>query len=162
MVETGFDLGSSLTFLLALNLGAVAGSLLTAWAGTRVGPLTTAVTAAALAALGLAVLLLHPGPYGAYGALVLAGVGTHGTQCLIIAAIADHYPARLRGTALGFSLGFRPDRRRTRTTDGRMAAGSGSRRRLQLPCLLRSRRGSGRPVVRLPAYVPLVGRPPSP
>jgi AAHS family benzoate transporter-like MFS transporter len=39
-------------------------------------------------------------------ALVLAGVGTHGTQCLIIAAVANHYPAQLRGTALGFTLGF--------------------------------------------------------
>jgi AAHS family benzoate transporter-like MFS transporter len=37
--------------------------------------------------------------------LVLAGVGTHGTQCLIIAAVASHYPAHLRGTALGWALG---------------------------------------------------------
>ncbi|NLU71172.1 MFS transporter [Streptomyces sp. HNM0575] len=106
MVESGFDLGSSLTFLLALNLGAVTGSLLTAWAGTRLGPVPTAVTAAGLAAAGLAVLLLHPATWISYGALVLAGVGTHGTQCLIIAAVADHYPPRLRGSALGFSLGF--------------------------------------------------------
>lgn len=40
-----------------------------------------------------------------YAALILAGVGTHGTQCLIIAAVASHYPAKLRGTALGFALG---------------------------------------------------------
>jgi MFS transporter, AAHS family, benzoate transport protein len=106
MVEAGFDLGSSLTFLLALSLGAVTGSLLTAWAGTRIGPVPTAVSAAGLAAAGLAVLLLHPATWIAYGALVLAGVGTHGTQCLIIAAVADHYPPRLRGSALGFSLGF--------------------------------------------------------
>ena len=37
---------------------------------------------------------------------MLAGVGTHGTQCLIIAAVANHYPAHLRGSALGFTLGF--------------------------------------------------------
>jgi AAHS family benzoate transporter-like MFS transporter len=40
-----------------------------------------------------------------YLALVLAGVGTHGTQCLIIAAVASHYPDHLRGTALGWALG---------------------------------------------------------
>jgi AAHS family benzoate transporter-like MFS transporter len=58
------------------------------------------------AAVGLGVLLTHPHSSVAYGALVLAGVGTHGTQCLIIAAVANHYPAHLRGSALGFSLGF--------------------------------------------------------
>ena len=36
---------------------------------------------------------------------MLAGVGTHGTQCLIIAAVANHYPNHMRGTALGWALG---------------------------------------------------------
>ena len=40
-----------------------------------------------------------------YLMLVLAGVGTHGTQCLIIAAVASQYPGHLRGTALGWALG---------------------------------------------------------
>jgi AAHS family benzoate transporter-like MFS transporter len=106
MRESGFDLGSSLTFLLALNLGAVAGSLVTAWGGTRIGPLRTAIFAAVAAAVGLLILLTHPASIVAYAALVFAGVGTHGTQCLIIAAVANHYPARLRGSALGFALGF--------------------------------------------------------
>jgi AAHS family benzoate transporter-like MFS transporter len=106
MRESGFDLGSSLTFLLALSLGAVAGSLVTAWGGTKLGPIPTAIIAASAAAAGLLLLLGHPASAMAYAALVLAGVGTHGTQCLIIAAVTDHYPARLRGSALGFSLGF--------------------------------------------------------
>lgn len=106
MRESGFDLGSSLTFLLALSLGAVLGSLVTAWGATRIGPIPTAVIAALAAAVGLAVLLTHPHSSVAYGALVLAGVGTHGTQCLIIAAVVNHYPPHLRGSALGFSLGF--------------------------------------------------------
>jgi AAHS family benzoate transporter-like MFS transporter len=106
MRESGFHLGSSLTFLLALSLGAVLGSLVTAWGGTRIGPVPTAILAASAAAVGLLILLTHPASAIAYGALVLAGVGTHGTQCLIIAAVANHYPARLRGSALGFVLGF--------------------------------------------------------
>lgn len=105
MRQSGFNLGSSLSFLLALNLGAVAGSLLTAWAGDRFGPVRTGALAAVVAALGLAGLLLHPPNVITYALLVLAGVGTHGTQCLVIAAIANHYPARLRGTALGWALG---------------------------------------------------------
>ncbi|MEV8149203.1 aromatic acid/H+ symport family MFS transporter [Arthrobacter sp. NPDC080073] len=105
MQLAGYNLGSALTFALALNLGAVVGSVATAWAGTRFGPIPTAIAAAAVAAVALAVLVAGP-PVGlVYVMLVLAGVGTHGTQCLIIAAVASHYPAHLRGTALGWALG---------------------------------------------------------
>lgn len=102
-----FDMGSPLSFLLALNIGAVIGSIVTAWAGVRFGPLRSAVVAAALAGIGLMFLLTYPSSLlPIYGALILAGVGTHGTQCLIIAAIASHYPAKLRGAGLGFGLGI--------------------------------------------------------
>jgi AAHS family benzoate transporter-like MFS transporter len=105
MQLAGYNLGSALTFALALNLGAVAGSVITAWAGTRFGPIPTAIAAAAVAAGALVVLVTGPPVTVVYLMLVLAGVGTHGTQCLIIAAVAGHYPAHLRGTALGWALG---------------------------------------------------------
>ena len=105
MQLAGYNLGSALTFALALNLGAVAGSVITAWAGTRFGPIPTAIAAAAVAAGALVVLVMGPPVAVVYLMLVLAGVGTHGTQCLIIAAVASHYPAHLRGTALGWALG---------------------------------------------------------
>ena len=105
MQLAGYNLGSALTFALALNLGAVAGSVITAWAGTRFGPVPTAIAAAAVAAVALMVLVTGPPVTVVYLMLVLAGVGTHGTQCLIIAAVASHYPGHLRGTALGWALG---------------------------------------------------------
>ncbi|UZX03286.1 aromatic acid/H+ symport family MFS transporter [Arthrobacter sp. CDRTa11] len=105
MQLAGYNLGSALTFALALNLGAVAGSVITAWAGTRFGPIPTAIAAAAVAAGALLVLVTGPSVTIVYLMLVLAGVGTHGTQCLIIAAVASHYPGHLRGTALGWALG---------------------------------------------------------
>jgi AAHS family benzoate transporter-like MFS transporter len=105
MQLAGYNLGSALTFALALNLGAVAGSVITAWAGTRFGPVPTAIAAAAIAAGALMVLVTGPPVAVVYFMLVLAGVGTHGTQCLIIAAVAGHYPGHLRGTALGWALG---------------------------------------------------------
>jgi AAHS family benzoate transporter-like MFS transporter len=105
MQLAGYNLGSALTFALALNLGAGAGSDITAWAGTRFGPIPTAIAAAAVAAGALVVLVAGPPVGVVYFMLVLAGVGTHGTQCLIIAAVASHYPGHLRGTALGWALG---------------------------------------------------------
>lgn len=104
--DARFDMGKPLYFLLALNIGAVLGSIITAWAGVRFGPLKSAVGAAAAASLGLAFLLTYPTDVlPIYAALIVAGVGTHGTQCLIIAAVASHYPPKLRGTSLGFALG---------------------------------------------------------
>ena len=106
MEIAGYDLGSALTFALALNLGAVAGSVVTAWAGDRYGTVPTGVVAAGLAGVALLTLLTTPPVWAVYVVLVLAGVGTHGTQALIIAAVATYYPAHLRGTALGFALGM--------------------------------------------------------
>lgn len=105
--DTRFDLGSDpLTYLLALNLGAIAASVVTAWLATRFGALKVAVTAAAIGAVSLLVLTSYPSSIVVvYLLLVLAGVGSHGTLCLIISATADHYPTRVRATALGSSLG---------------------------------------------------------
>ncbi|MFF0816939.1 MFS transporter [Rhodococcus sp. NPDC003318] len=105
MQNTGTDLGSALTFALALNLGAVAGSFVTAWGGVRFGTIPTSIVAALVAGLALLALLLSPPTAVVYLIFVLAGVGTHGTQCLIIAAVASYYPDHLRGTALGWALG---------------------------------------------------------
>ncbi|MEE2031369.1 aromatic acid/H+ symport family MFS transporter [Rhodococcus sp. CC-R104] len=105
MQGEGTDLGSALTFTLALNLGAVAGSFITAWGGVRFGTVPTSIIAALLAGVSLLLLLTDPPVAAVYVIFVLAGVGTHGTQCLIIAAVASYYPDNLRGTALGWALG---------------------------------------------------------
>lgn len=106
MRDSGADLGPALAFMIALNMGAVIGSVLTAWAGDRFGILRTATIAAAVAGIALLTLLLGTTSTAfVYLMLVLAGIGTHGTQSLIVGAIASQYPAALRGTALGWALG---------------------------------------------------------
>lgn len=105
MQEQGYNLGASLNFTLALNLGAIIGSVVTAWAGDRFGPLVSGAVAATIAGVALLVLLAGPPVVAIYAILVLAGVGTHGTQILIIAAVTQFYPHQLRGTGLGWALG---------------------------------------------------------
>lgn len=102
----GFNLGSALMFTVALNLGAVAGSVVTGWAGGRFGPLVSGCGAALAAGVGL-VMMTQEGASTSlmYFLLVFAGIGTHGTQCLIIAAVSNTYEQRVRGTALGWALG---------------------------------------------------------
>ena len=103
----GAQIGGALTFALVLNLGAVLGSVLTAWAGDRFGPVLTGAVASGAAAAGLLVIMVvgDEPVWLIYLMLVLAGVGTHGTQSLIIGAITLYYPDSLRGTALGWALG---------------------------------------------------------
>lgn len=105
METSGYNLGAALMFTLALNLGAVLGSVTTAWAGDRFGSLQTGIVAAGVAGIALLLLLVHPPVWMVYLILIAAGVGTHGTQILIIAAVANFYPHNLRGTALGWALG---------------------------------------------------------
>lgn len=106
MHTAGYDFGAALLITLALNLGAVLGSILTACAGVRYGPVKAGSFAALLAGASLLMLLTSPSISAVYVILVLAGIGTHGTQILVIAAVADFYPSALRGTALGWALGF--------------------------------------------------------
>ncbi|OLL74671.1 benzoate MFS transporter BenK [Pseudonocardia sp. Ae168_Ps1] len=106
MRTAGVDLGSALGYLLVLNLGAVAGSVVAAAVAVRFGPVRVGIAGCLLAAAGLLVLLTGPGTVPTYLAVVLAGIGTHGTQCLIIAIVARRYPAGIRGSALGVALGI--------------------------------------------------------
>lgn len=106
MERAGYDLGSALTFALSLNIGAVGGSIITAWAGDRFGAVPAGAAAAGLAGASLLLLVFSPPVTVVYIILVLAGVGTHGTQCLIIAAVSNYYPDHMRGTALGWALGI--------------------------------------------------------
>ncbi len=105
MTEDGYDFGAALNFTLALNLGAIIGSVVTAWAGDKFGPVFSGSVAAGVAGIALLLLLPSPPIWAVYLILVLAGVGTHGTQILIIAAVTQFYPHDLRGTALGWALG---------------------------------------------------------
>ncbi|GAA1626939.1 aromatic acid/H+ symport family MFS transporter [Brevibacterium sanguinis] len=108
LLETqGYDLGSALTFALTLNIGAVIGSILTAWAGTRYGALAAAAVATALTGLAMVAMISDQLPIVVtYLLLIVAGIGTHGSMCLIIGAINNTYPAAIRGTALGWALGM--------------------------------------------------------
>lgn len=106
MEYKGYDLGSALTFALALNLGAVVGSAITAWAGDRFTPMSAGSVAAILAAVSLVVMMQGGVPVPViYALLVVAGVGTHGTQILINSTVTKYFPAHLRGTAVGWATG---------------------------------------------------------
>jgi len=106
MREAGYDLGSALSFLLALNLGAVAGTAVAAWIADRRGLKPVSVVAFLAATVTIGALAFQPSLPAIYALLAVAGVGTIGTQILVNAYVGSYYPAGMRATALGWSLGI--------------------------------------------------------
>lgn len=102
MIASGFDLGSSLQFLVVLNIGATAGALAGGWLGDRFGNKKVLLAFFALAAISLLLLGMHPSPVLLNALLFLAGATTVGTLAVVHAFGADFYPAAIRSTGVSW------------------------------------------------------------
>lgn len=105
MQNAGYGLAAALSFLLILNVGALAGTLAGGALADRFG--IRVVTAAFFLAAGVALLALTARPPTAvtYVLVLIAGAGTTGTQILLNAYVAAHYPAACRSAGVGLALG---------------------------------------------------------
>ncbi|MBC3193345.1 MFS transporter [Pseudonocardia sp. C8] len=104
MRSAGYELGSALSFLVVLNIGTAVGPLVVGRIADRIGSRRATAGSFLLAVVGIAVLS-QPLPAGLlHAAVVLAGVGTVGTQILINVFVASRYPVRARATAIGTAL----------------------------------------------------------
>ncbi|MEV6623600.1 MFS transporter [Amycolatopsis sp. NPDC051106] len=106
MRSAGYDLGSALTFLIVLNLGTAVGPLAVGRVADRIGSKPATAASFLLAVIGI-VALSYRLPIGVlYAAVILAGVGTVGTQILINVFVAGRFPVQSRATAVGTALAF--------------------------------------------------------
>jgi AAHS family benzoate transporter-like MFS transporter len=106
MRQAGYELGSSLAFLLALNVGAIGGVIGASRLADRLG--SKRVTVATFLAATISVLLMSSNlPTALLFVLVaVAGLGSVGTQILVAGYVAVHYPDSSRATALGWAMGI--------------------------------------------------------
>ncbi|MEU2283016.1 MFS transporter [Streptomyces sp. NPDC013178] len=105
MVKAGYDLGSSLDFLMAFTLGAVVGGLVLSPIADRGHLRIVTLGTFLLAAIALLVLSTpQPRPL-LLVVSALAGLGSLGCQNMVAACMTACYPPRLRGTGLGVGLG---------------------------------------------------------
>jgi len=105
MVRAGYDLSSSLEFAITFNLGAIVGTVAVTLIADRGFLKSTTVVCFLLAAVAM-FMLSTPQPRWLLLAMsALAGLGALGTQNLVNSYVARYHPPRIRGTALGFSLG---------------------------------------------------------
>ncbi|MEW9670495.1 MFS transporter [Ammoniphilus sp. 3BR4] len=106
MVQAGYDLGSSLMFMVVMNVGAIFGAvtlgkLTDMWGFKKVLVPLYAVGALAISFLGFKgnIILL-------YGLIFIVGAATVGAQNIVNAFVSQYYPAYIRSTGLGVSMGF--------------------------------------------------------
>ncbi|MFI6521491.1 MFS transporter [Spirillospora sp. NPDC050679] len=105
MMKSGYDLGSALEFSIAFTAGATIGGVALSPLADRGHLKKITLGCFALAAVALFVLSTpQPRPL-LLAVSALAGLGSLGCQNMVIACMTAWYPARLRGTGLGFGLG---------------------------------------------------------
>lgn len=106
MRDAGYNMSTSLTLLLVLNLGAIAGLLIAGVLADRRGTKPTVLIWFAAAAVFLALLSIKVSSTVLLNALVLVtGVFVFSAQVLVYAYVTQAYPAAVRATALGLTSG---------------------------------------------------------
>ncbi|KVC62220.1 MFS transporter [Burkholderia ubonensis] len=105
MAGAGYSLGSTLTFVLVLNAGAMVGAIGGGWMADRFPVKTVLVSMYLLAAVSIT-LLGYKMPTALLFVLVgLAGASTIGTQIVNCAYAGQFYPMAIRSTGVGWTLG---------------------------------------------------------
>ncbi|SPY08967.1 Gentisate transporter [Oligella urethralis] len=106
MANAGFSLGSSLSFLLALNFGGMFGAIIGGWLGDRFGLPRVMAWFFVASAISISLLGFNSPMFVLYTLIVIAGATTIGTQILLYANTAQFYPLSMRSTGLGWASGI--------------------------------------------------------
>lgn len=106
MAGAGYSLGSSLSFLVALNLGGMAGALVGGWLGDRLNLVKVMIGFFLTAIVSISLLGINSPTPVLYLLIFLAGATTIGTQILLYASAAQLYGLSIRATGLGWASGI--------------------------------------------------------
>ncbi|WP_318509075.1 aromatic acid/H+ symport family MFS transporter [Bacillus sp. T3] len=105
MQASGYPLGSSLLFLVTLNLGAVTGAIFGGKLADKFGSRKVLAVSFILGFLSLTLLSLKPNVFFLYILLFIAGGTTTGTQINTNSYVSQYYPSGIRSTGVGWELG---------------------------------------------------------
>lgn len=106
MANAGYSLGSSLSFLLALNFGGMFGAIAGGWLGDRYNLPKVVVAFFLVAAVSISLLGFNSPTPVLYLLIGIAGATTIGTQILLYATAAQFYGLAFRSTGLGWASGI--------------------------------------------------------
>lgn len=106
MNNAGFSLGSSLKFLIILNVGAIIGAIAGGWFGDRYNLPKVLVIFFLASAVSITALGYDIPTSMRYLSVAVAGAATIGSQILLYALSAQYYPTNIRSTGLGWCSGI--------------------------------------------------------
>ncbi|MNF61741.1 4-hydroxybenzoate transporter PcaK [compost metagenome] len=106
MANAGYSLGSSLSFLIALNLGSVFGAIGGGMLGDRMNLPRVLVVFFVVASVSISLLGFKSPTPVLYLLIAVAGATTIGTQILLYACAAQFYGLSIRSTGLGWASGI--------------------------------------------------------
>ncbi|MEC1523322.1 aromatic acid/H+ symport family MFS transporter [Neobacillus niacini] len=105
MMEAGYGLNSSLGFLIALQGGAIIGTLIIGRLCDKYGSKKMLVPMYASGAVALTLLGFGGNTLVIYLLVAVAGAATIGAQNIVQAYVSQYYPPTIRSTALGMASG---------------------------------------------------------
>ncbi|GAB3067937.1 MFS transporter [Salinicoccus sesuvii] len=106
MMESGFGVASSLSFILILAVGQIIGSLAGGSLVDRIGHRNVLLLMYLIGAVSFVALSVTQTPILLYVLIAIGGACTGGTQNLVNPYISTFYPADIRGTGLSMAVGI--------------------------------------------------------
>jgi AAHS family benzoate transporter-like MFS transporter len=105
MSQAGYALGSSLMFLLVLNVGGILGSLIGGWLADRWNTKKVLIIYFTLNVVALTLMGTQPNAFVLYVLVAIAGATTIGTQIILYSYASQYYPIEIRSTGIGWASG---------------------------------------------------------
>lgn len=105
MNKAGYPIGSSLMFLMVLNIGAIVGAVGGGWLADKFPPRRVLSLFFIIAACSISLLGIKSNTLILNLLVAIAGATTIGSQILLYAFVAQYYPLRIRSTGIGWASG---------------------------------------------------------
>jgi len=106
MEAAGYPLGSSIFFLLVLNLGAIVGAIFGGRIADKFSPKRVLIGFFLAAAVSISLLGFEASMFILYVLVAIAGAATIGTQIIANAFTTQYYPSEIRSSGIGWALGI--------------------------------------------------------
>ncbi|TCM68157.1 AAHS family benzoate transporter-like MFS transporter [Acinetobacter calcoaceticus] len=106
MIAAGYSMGTSLTFLLSMNIGAVIGVIGGGMLSDKLGLKPVIITMLLMGALALFGLGFKSPQYILYFLVAVTGASATGASILLYSYVAEYYPLSVRSTGIGTASGI--------------------------------------------------------
>ncbi|MEH7177590.1 MFS transporter [Neobacillus vireti] len=106
MFSSGYPLGSSLGFMIVLNIGAIIGTLILGGLADKFGVKKVLVPMFIMSAVSLTLLGFKNNMVILYLLVFITGACTMGAQNISYSFVSQYYPPLMRSTAIGFASGI--------------------------------------------------------